>query len=137
MLEFGIALGPLLLLAGYLIGVHRERSAGWALGIICSGRPCPHTAPYVRIQLKNGDIYGGFVTDYSEQTALSDRELVLGAPLTRRTDATVEPLEDSWQRVVVTGPEIQTLWVSYITSPIRQVNADASRAQDNSVHKSH
>jgi Family of unknown function (DUF6338) len=71
--------------------------------------------PYVRVRLKNGEVYGGYVVDYSEDVALSDRELVLGPPLSRRLE-TEKPtvLDSDWQRVVIAGTDIEVMWVSYV-----------------------
>jgi hypothetical protein len=73
--------------------------------------------PYARVQLKNGEVYGGYVLHYSEDLPLSDRELILGPPLKHRmVEGDPHELDESWQRVTIAGPEIQTIWVSYVNS---------------------
>jgi uncharacterized protein DUF6338 len=73
--------------------------------------------PYARVRLKSGDVYAGYVVYYSEELPLSDRELVLGAPLVHRPpDGDSRELDGRWQRIMVSGSDVEALWVSYIKS---------------------
>jgi hypothetical protein len=75
------------------------------------------SVPYVRLQLQNGEIYGGYVANYSEQLDSNEREIVLRPPLSYRpVNGETEVLDDAWQRVVVPGAEIASMRVSYVRS---------------------
>jgi hypothetical protein len=71
--------------------------------------------PYARVRLKSGDVYAGYIVYYSEDLPLTDRELVLGAPLVYRpAESNLRELDYRWQRIVVSGSDVEALWVSYI-----------------------
>lgn len=73
------------------------------------------------VKLKNGSTWAGRVAKYSPDPDLADRELVLEPPLAARKDSTVDikPLNAKWTRVILSGPEIVSIAVSYgdATSP--------------------
>lgn len=71
--------------------------------------------PYARVRLKSGDVYAGYIVYYGEDLPLTDRELVLGAPLVYRpAESNLRELDYRWQRIVVSGSDVEALWVSYI-----------------------
>jgi hypothetical protein len=83
--------------------------------------------PFVRVRLRTGRIYTGFVSDYSEELALLNRELVLEPPISFvNGESAPSQIDTGWQRMVVTGEAIETMWVSYITDPKGRDSAGAN-----------
>jgi hypothetical protein len=87
--------------------------------------------PYVRVLTKQNSVYGGVVSDYRTELQLEDRELVLSPPLSFRKTPTddVEDIPKAWERVVLTGSQIQVMWVSYIPEAKAVPRAADSKAQ--------
>jgi Family of unknown function (DUF6338) len=71
---------------------------------------------FVRVFMQSGVEYFGKVISYTTDFDLADRELFLGEPLWRRlpgeTDFT--PLRPPWRWLILPGPAIQGIWVSYL-----------------------
>ncbi len=77
------------------------------------------TDTFVRVSMYSGVEYFGMVIEYSIDLELADRELFLGEPLWRRlpgeTDFT--SLQVPWRWLILPGPAIQSIWVSFLQSP--------------------
>ncbi|WMN02161.1 DUF6338 family protein [Rhodococcus erythropolis] len=126
---FAAALGLALSLGISYLGywyIHRgepsdiDYISAWR-SVLRDDRPTPTTPVHVMVKLKNGSTWAGRVAKYSPDPDLADRELVLEPPLAARKDSTVDikPLNAKWTRVILSGPEIVSIAVSYgdATSP--------------------
>jgi len=69
------------------------------------------------VQLEDKSEFVGEVIYYDVADATNDREITLGPPLWHRApnDSQLKPLPhaDDWQRVVIPGSRIQSVWVRY------------------------
>jgi hypothetical protein len=76
----------------------------------------PDTEPFVHVVLDTGVEYYGWVDGYTSDPSVDDRELELGRPLMRRLPDRnqPEPLPDHWKRLLISGPAIKTITVSYL-----------------------
>lgn len=82
--------------------------------VLRDGLPTPTPSVHVRAKLQDGTIWFGQVADYSPDMEVADREIVLCPPIAiRKEGGTLTPLDGKWARVVLPGPEIVSLAVSY------------------------
>lgn len=72
------------------------------------------TAPHVRIRLRSGTVYVGRVNHYTAEMEVADREIVLSPPLFSKTGlAALTPLPPRWQRLIISGSEIESMAIEY------------------------
>jgi Family of unknown function (DUF6338) len=98
--------------------------------------------PFVKVKLKDGTEHYGYVRAYSTTMTPADRELVLASPLRYRespktpdSQSSNEPetiaLDTAWQRVSLSGSEIEAIWVSYVSDDTtEQVQKSEAAAKD-------
>jgi len=74
---------------------------------------------FVRVFTQSGVEYFGKVISYTTDFDLASRELFLGEPLWRRLpkETGFTLLRPPWRWLILPGPAIQGIWVSYLQSP--------------------
>jgi len=80
--------------------------------------PDPGVA-YALVKMKSGTVWGGRVAKYTPDPEMANRELVLSPPLSVRDAAASQmaKVPDKWMRVILPGPEIVSMVVTYGDPP--------------------
>jgi hypothetical protein len=99
-------------------GGRMTRASAW-FRVFRQSRP-PHSIPFVRVELLNGDVYRGAVKYSSAEVAQADRELVLAPPLSIKRSGSDAPvnLPVEYSRVILRGSDIRAIVVAYGTGTV-------------------
>jgi hypothetical protein len=100
------------------LGGKIRRINGWSRVF---DQDCPiGDAPYVRVRLKSGYVYTGFVGQFSPDFDLDSRELVLLPPLySKPPEGKLTVMPTHQQRVIFRGSEIDMISVEYRPDPTK------------------
>jgi hypothetical protein len=75
-----------------------------------------NTDVHVRVKLTNGTVFTGMLAHYTPDLDVSAREIVLAPPLCSRTGTnTLSVMPAEWTRLVISGSEIESIAVRYVT----------------------
>ncbi|MCJ0949969.1 DUF6338 family protein [Rhodococcus sp. ARC_M8] len=77
------------------------------------------SVPYVEVKLKNGVTWAGRVAAYAPDPEIAERDIVLCPPLAvkKKSGDPLKSIGDKWQRVVLVGPEVVSIAVTYGPEP--------------------
>jgi len=108
---------------GLAVGLHRflGRADGetirpvsaWAK-VFQRDRPKTRPVVFVRVRLTSGTVLYGSIAGFSPESALADRELILGPPLYIKSGAAErQKVPSEYERMIIRGSQIETIAVEY------------------------